>query len=850
MDTATLNEDWLRALQWDLPSTLDGLIWALGAANFDHAGQVAALQHFTELPAWMACPPDLAKQVRLIIGQPQSTVNVSDARSWRYSDDQPRDDHGRFASGDSDKGNVGGGLPHFTGSVFEAVHVAADGKAEYIASHPELGSPGHTDIDYSKIMADPASGKTIAGLYASAPSYDPAAQAAYDQMIKETAQQHDYMTNVLGITHEVSSTDPYKNVQEMVADVRDNHHLYSLSTATTGGKAILPTGQPILTNEQNDQFRAVHDFFGHASTGRAFDRNGEMAAWISHMQMYSPLAGQAVSTETHARNSVLIYGEPWQKSGPAFAEQKVFLLPKDYSDTEKYVSTNGDTANRSTNGDTLTVQEQADADNLYEQTHSHHTSQGRYLPDSVADTPSAIRNASDIRSRVFPHAFERQDRRITWRYSDDQPRDPDGRFAGGDQLEPLKGGGGVGKSGKPLMSIENSASLSTLPAAETKNGTLAERSLATLDKYVGQSVQQLSDHTVELFNRAIEDDKNGVPWDSRGGNTHGDDTRTAIAAGTAWYQEAHDFAAGNSPDEKYNADFAKAGFTEDQGAAITAALSPQQNWESNMEGMKALTAAFANPDRQLTQAEADKLNTQYHSGSLGSFQTQDGQPWNKQTMGDPMKASGTGPRTQQEIAVWVPVKNADGTPFQFAAGMSMGDLMAGKLDPPDAPSGAAGAVALVGLNQTVSAGGSGYGNIEKAIQLGNGKDIDSVLAGAKVRSFFNCINAPDIGADPVIDSHMIEGMTMGFPPSKESTDQAASLRDHMTPIMGSPSVAGTSIGCYPALADAVRDATEKINSSIPGSGPGAELANGYSPAQVQAVVWLQQIHEHPNGVRS
>jgi predicted SprT family Zn-dependent metalloprotease len=226
------------------------------------------------------------------------------------------------------------GYPYFSGSAFEPVPFLAAGKQGYKDAHPDLGILGNFNIDYSKVAADSVTGKEIADLYRAAPIYDPAAQPAYDQLIKETAMQYEYLTKVLGVKVEVSSTDPYRNVSELIHDITVNHHQFTLSTATTGHKLMLPIGRPIMTDEENDRFRAVHDAFGHAASGRAFDRNGEAAAWVAHMQMFSPLAGRALTTETHARNSVLIYGTPDQKTGPAFAAQKVFLLPTKYSDTD------------------------------------------------------------------------------------------------------------------------------------------------------------------------------------------------------------------------------------------------------------------------------------------------------------------------------------------------------------------------------------------------------------------------------------------------------------------------------------------------------------------------------------
>ena len=79
MDDATLNEDWIKTLSWDLPTTLDGLVWAIGAANLDHDGQVDALRKFMGLPAWIPAPADLVKSVNSFVYTP--VLNTSDIRA-------------------------------------------------------------------------------------------------------------------------------------------------------------------------------------------------------------------------------------------------------------------------------------------------------------------------------------------------------------------------------------------------------------------------------------------------------------------------------------------------------------------------------------------------------------------------------------------------------------------------------------------------------------------------------------------------------------------------------------------------------------------------------------------------
>jgi hypothetical protein len=360
-------------------------------------GDVSALAYLNALP-------DERQVAKMRAGSVPWRPVLIVTKDWQ---DQPRDADGRWGSGGGEE------RPTFPGSVFEPVQQIANGRDAYVAAHPELGAPGRTDIDYSKVAADPATGKQIADLYDKAPNYDPAAQPAYDALKAETAQQYDYLTKTLGITVEVADHDPYKNVSELVRDLQENHHQYTLSTAATGGKLVIPeTGKPIFTNEENDKFRAVHDAFGHAATGRAFDRNGEAAAWASHMQMFSPLAGRAVSTETHARNSVLIYGRPDQKTGPAFAAQKVFLLPERLSDVNDVIpGRTGKALDR-------VSQAAADADNLYDETHCHHTSQGRYLPGAKKGLSSFFRGGAEV----------------------EQERDEQGRFGSGGDSKPEEGG--------------------------------------------------------------------------------------------------------------------------------------------------------------------------------------------------------------------------------------------------------------------------------------------------------------------------------------------------------------------------------------------------------------------------
>lgn len=95
------------------------------------------------------------------------------------------------------------------------------------------------------------------------------------------------------------------------------------------GKPLVPSRwQATLSDYDNDMFRAVHDAFGHAAIGCGFDEHGEEAAWLAHSYLYSPLARQALTTETRGQNCALIYGS----HGEGFPVQKIALLPEEFAE--------------------------------------------------------------------------------------------------------------------------------------------------------------------------------------------------------------------------------------------------------------------------------------------------------------------------------------------------------------------------------------------------------------------------------------------------------------------------------------------------------------------------------------
>lgn len=202
-----------------------------------------------------------------------------------------------------------GALPHFAHSIVPTAAPMAAGRARWQAEH-HLPT---RSIDYQAVMRDPKMGHEVAAAYDAEPLRETEAIAHYKALAREVDQQFAYLTTTLGVKVDIVDHDPYATPEEMVTDVARGH-LAVLSTRSTGS-------HPYLTDEQNDRFRAVHDAFGHAATGRGFDRNGEEAAYRSHATMFSPTARAALFTETQGQNA-------WLIEHGAFPPQKLAVLPE------------------------------------------------------------------------------------------------------------------------------------------------------------------------------------------------------------------------------------------------------------------------------------------------------------------------------------------------------------------------------------------------------------------------------------------------------------------------------------------------------------------------------------------
>lgn len=205
-----------------------------------------------------------------------------------------------------------------------------------------LPNPSHN------VELNPQHGKTIADAYENMKHEpnNPAVKQAYDALIHETSQQYqNIMNSGLKISHiKPGQENPYKSSKDLHADVKNNKHLWYYPTDQGFGSGDVNSDHPMLKPTQfkhgdkpmlaNDLFRIVHDINGHHLGGETgFGPKGEHQAYLTHKKMYSPIAQQALASETMGQNSWVNFGPHGEsnRKNPAstvFAQQKAGLMPE------------------------------------------------------------------------------------------------------------------------------------------------------------------------------------------------------------------------------------------------------------------------------------------------------------------------------------------------------------------------------------------------------------------------------------------------------------------------------------------------------------------------------------------
>lgn len=217
---------------------------------------------------------------------------------------------------------------------------------------------GEHPTDYSPV--DPSIAAKIADEYEKMEHNpdDPKVQAAYQALKDEAMDQYKAIVDA-GYTFDFyPEEDPYPNSpREAVLDVHNNKHMYVFPTVGEDGgfgqdaeehpnhpmlefvPGLQWSGKPVT---YNDVFRAIHDIYGHVKEGLGFRAEGEDNAYRQHNAMFSPLAQQALATETRGQNSWVNYGPHGEHNQTAttdtiYAPQKAGLLPQWVSNPDIHV---------------------------------------------------------------------------------------------------------------------------------------------------------------------------------------------------------------------------------------------------------------------------------------------------------------------------------------------------------------------------------------------------------------------------------------------------------------------------------------------------------------------------------
>lgn len=243
----------------------------------------------------------------------------------------------------------------------------------------ERGIEPEARIEDTYAEVDPDFAKRLADWFETAEvNYDdPKMLAAYRQFGKETLDQYKYLVDQgYEMIPWAGKGQPYADSADMIEDLRNNKRLYYYKTvnpeeansfgsnpeafreAMRKNPLLEDTGIEVLDSEgnpykqtYNDLFRGVHDILGHGSEGFQFGPQGEENAYRSHAVMFSPMARQAMATETRSQNSWVNFGPnrrnpdgtvwgkedprygPWLeklKAGEGYAEQKPVLTPPEF----------------------------------------------------------------------------------------------------------------------------------------------------------------------------------------------------------------------------------------------------------------------------------------------------------------------------------------------------------------------------------------------------------------------------------------------------------------------------------------------------------------------------------------
>jgi len=149
----------------------------------------------------------------------------------------------------------------------------------------------------------------IAQAYSKLPAFDEKAVPHWKALAAESKIQADAIRKQIQV-EVVDDPEPYPNAQAMCEDVHKNKH-FLVSRANCE--------HPIWSQDDNINFRIVHDVLGHCQSGGDFTWHGENLACGVHFPLVSPEAREALMTECLGQTG---YANHFHGFGP----QKVGLM--------------------------------------------------------------------------------------------------------------------------------------------------------------------------------------------------------------------------------------------------------------------------------------------------------------------------------------------------------------------------------------------------------------------------------------------------------------------------------------------------------------------------------------------
>lgn len=175
---------------------------------------------------------------------------------------------------------------------------------------PQSPVPDTLPPNWAKVSHYENQLQQIAQSYNAAPTYEPEAHAAWEELAADSKHRADQIRQQYNYTV-TDDPEPYANGQEMLEDIRRGN--FTVSRANSE--------HPIWTPEQNVDFRTVHDVLGHGTSGGDFSWEGENQACAAHAPLLSPAAQKALFTECIAQTAAANYNG-------GFGAQKTAFLPQ------------------------------------------------------------------------------------------------------------------------------------------------------------------------------------------------------------------------------------------------------------------------------------------------------------------------------------------------------------------------------------------------------------------------------------------------------------------------------------------------------------------------------------------